>query len=253
MKFENKVCVVTGGASGIGQATAIEFARRGAKIAILDRNQQGLDATVELINSAGGKALPLMVNVNEATQVKEAFASIVKHFGRVDFVIANAGVSGGPEDGFTADMPLETWHNIIDVNLNGAFYTAKYGLTQMLESDGGGVIVFISSIMGQISNPGISPYVATKHAVVGLSKTIAAEYGAQNIRSLAVAPGFIETPMTDMVTQDEEALGGVLAMTPMARMGKAQEVAKFIAALCSDDASFVSGGYYPVDGGYLAT
>jgi len=149
-------------------------------------------------------------------------------------------------------MPIDTWHNIIDVNINGAFYTAKYGLGQMLAC-GGGVIVFISSIMGQLTSPGISPYVASKHAVVGLSKTIAAEYGAQNIRSLAVAPGYIETPMTEIISEDEVALAGVQAMTPMARMGKAREVATFIASLCSNDASFVSGGYYPVDGGYLAT
>lgn len=253
MMFENKVCVVTGGGSGIGQATAIEFAKRGAKVAILDRDQNGLDATSNMLADTDSEVLALTVNVNQPNEVEAAFGSIVKELGRVDFVIANAGVSGGPDDGFTADMPLDTWHNIIDVNLNGAFYTAKFGLGHMLESGDGGVIVFISSIMGQISNPGISPYVASKHAVVGLSKTIAAEYGAQNIRSLAVAPGFIETPMTDMVTQDETALGGVLAMTPMARMGKAKEVAKFIATLSSDDASFVSGGYYPVDGGYLAT
>lgn len=252
MEFDSKVCVVTGGGSGIGQATAMEFAKRGARVAILDRNQQGLDTTLEMISAQGGKALPFKVDVSQASEVKDAFENIHKRFGQVDFVIANAGVSGAPDDGNTADMPLETWHKIIDVNLNGAFYTAKYGLEHMLTS-GGGVIVFISSIMGQISNPGIAPYVATKHAVVGLSKTIAAEYGTQNIRSLAVAPGFIETPMTDIVTQEAEALAGVVAMTPMGRMGKAQEVARFIALLCSDDASFVSGGYYPVDGGYLAT
>ncbi len=247
------MCVVTGAGSGIGQATAIEFAERGAKLAILDRDQEGLKATSTMLAGKDRDTLSLTVDVNQASKVEAAFTRIDETFGRIDFVVANAGISGSPEDGLTADMPLETWHKIIGVNLNGAFYTAKFGLKQMLNSGDGGVIVFISSIMGQISNPGISPYVASKHAVVGLSKTIAAEYGAQNIRSLAVAPGFIETPMTDIITQDEAILGGVLAMTPMARTGKAQEVASFIATLCSEDASFVSGGYYPVDGGYLAT
>lgn len=252
MEFEDTLCVVTGGGSGIGQATALEFARRGARIAILDCEQEGLNATSDMVRAMGGDILPINVSVNNSKSVEQAFNRIRENFGRVDFVIANAGVSGKHDDGFTADMPLQTWHDIIGVNLNGAFYTAKYGLGHMLNS-GGGVIVFISSIMGQISNPGIAPYVASKHAIVGLSKTIAAEYGAQNVRSLAVAPGYIETPMTAVVTQQAEVLASVEAMTPMGRMGKPEEVAKFIVLLCSNDASFVSGGYYPVDGGFLAT
>ena len=245
--MKNKTVIITGAASGIGKATAELFAKQGAHVVISDIQEAAGKATTESIITAGGKASFFKTDVSRPEDMEALVAFAVKTYGKLDVAVNNAGIGG--ELNPIADMSIEGWQKVISINLNSLFYGMKYQIQAMLKS-GGGSIVNISSILGAVGFAGSSGYSAAKHAVIGLTPTAALEYSAQHIRVNAVGPGFIETPLLDALT--EEMKNQLVAMHPIGRLGKSEEVAELIYWLASDKSSFVTGSYYPVDGGYLA-
>jgi NAD(P)-dependent dehydrogenase (short-subunit alcohol dehydrogenase family) len=251
-RVSGKVALITGGGSGIGRATAIAFAREGAKISIADYNRTGGEETVRMIKSAGGEASFIEANVAIAKQVEAMVARTVETYGRLDCAFNNAGIEGEMSGGNIAECSEENWGRIIAINLTGVFLCMKYEIPQMLKH-GGGSIVNTASAAGLIGLPGGTAYVASKHGVAGLTKSAALEYAKSGIRINAVCPGFIRTAMTERVMDggsiSEEAM---VAAEPIGRIGKPEEIANVVLFLCSDDASFVTGLPMPVDGGYVA-
>lgn len=246
--FENKVAFITGGAFGIGKATALAMSRLGAKVVVADWIDD--DTTVKEIKKNGGTASFFKCDVSKHDQVKAAVDYTVATYGRLDFGINNAGIEG--DNGNTHLCTVENWERTIGINLTGVWLCMKYEIDQMLRN-GGGSIVNIASIAGLIGFVGLPGYVASKHAVVGLTKTAALEYAKQNIRVNAICPGVIHTAMVDRVTGKDKAAEKAFAdMEPIGRFGQPEEVAQSIVWLCSDGASFVTGTSIPVDGGWTA-
>ena len=242
------MALVTGAGSGIGEAIALLFAKEGAKVTLADVDVAGAERVAAAVEQHGGEALVVRNDVSSAPECEAAVAATVKTFGRLDISVNNAGV-GGPAM-LTGDYPLDGWEKVIGINLNGVFYGMRYQIPAMLKS-GGGSIINIASILGQVGFATASAYVAAKHGVVGLSKNAAMEYATQGIRVNSVGPGFIRTPLlTKHLT--EEQLTGIAAMHPIGRLGTSEEVAELVLWLATDKASFVTGSYYAVDGGYLA-
>ncbi len=246
--FAGKTVIVTGAGSGIGKACAVELSARGANTVVADLDKEHADAVVEQILADGGKAAAFALDVGDAAAVKEMVDFAVKTFGGLQGAVNNAGI-GGPLKPI-GDYEIDEWRMVLDVNLNGVFYCMKYELAAMLES-GGGSIVNMSSILGTNGFATASAYVASKHALVGMTKTAAIEYSAKGIRVNAVAPGFIRTPMVEEGL-GEEALAGIAALHPIGRLGTPQEVAALTLFLLSDRASFITGSYHLVDGAYAA-
>lgn len=255
-QLNGKVALVTGGASGIGRATALTFAREGAKLVIADMNEEGGQQSVHMITENGGEALFVKTDVTQAAAVEALLSQAVHIYGRLDYAHNNAGISGagiaGEQRTLTAEYPEERWHHVIAINLTGVWLCMKYEITQMLKQDGGGAIVNTASVAGLAGLPYAAAYVASKHGVVGLTKTAALEYARQGIRVNCVCPGYIQTPMTAPGMQDPDRLALMLASEPIGRMGTPEEVAETVVWLCSDAASFVTGHAMTVDGGYLA-
>ena len=249
-RLEGKVALVTGGASGIGRATALTFAREGAKLVIADMNADGGQQTVHRIAEQGGEAIFVRTDVSQAVEVQALISQAVATYGRLDCAHNNAGISGGGR-ALTAEYPEETWHQVIAVNLTGVWFCMKYEIPQMLQQ-GGGVIVNTASVAGLIGGRGIAAYAASKHGVVGLTKTAALEYAQQRIRVNCVCPGVIHTPMTERGLNNPERRARIIASEPMGRIGTPEEVAEAVVWLCSDAASFVTGHTMTVDGGYVA-
>ena len=245
--MKNKVVIITGAASGIGKATAELFAKHGASVVISDIQEAEGKATTENIIANGGKASFIKTDVSRPEEMEALVNFAIKTYGKLDIAINNAGIGG--ELNPIADMSIEGWNKVIEVNLNSIFYGMKYQIQAMLKN-GGGSIVNIASILGAVGFAGSSAYTAAKHGVLGISKAAALEYSAHGIRINAVGPGFIETPLLNAL--DAEMKSQLASLHPIGRLGTSEEVAELILWLASDKASFVTGSYYPVDGGYLA-
>jgi len=251
--LEGKSALVTGGASGIGRATALAFAREGARVAVADILEEAAQNTVSEIKAMGGQALAIACDVTDDDAVKAMIARAVDAFGGLDCAFNNAGIApyqvnaGGQK---IADVAPEAWRRLIDVNLTGVWLCLRHEVAQMRAQGSGGVIINTASILGLIGSATSSAYVAAKHGVVGLTKTAAADHAEDNIRVNAVCPGYIETPMTEETMRRRGER--ILARVPMARMGKAGEIAEAVVWLCSPKASFVTGVSWAVDGGYTA-
>ncbi|HYV55150.1 MAG TPA: SDR family oxidoreductase [Chitinophagaceae bacterium] len=245
--FENKVVIVTGGGSGIGQATAILYAQGGAKVIVSDIDEKGGQETVASIKKAGGDASFVKTDVSNPEDCEALVKTTIRIYGRLDMAFNNAGIGG--EMNPIADMSVEGWLKVINVNLNSVFYCMKYELPEMLKQ-GHGSIVNMSSILGQVAFGNSAAYVAAKHGVVGISRNAAVEYAKQGIRVNAVGPAFINTPLLSAL--DQKMKDALVTMHPIGRLGEAKEVAELVVWLSSDKASFVTGNYYAVDGGYLS-
>jgi NAD(P)-dependent dehydrogenase (short-subunit alcohol dehydrogenase family) len=248
-RLEGKVALVTGGASGIGRATALAFAREGAKLVIADINEEGGQQTVHMITEKGGEAIFVRTDVSQAVEVQALISTAVETYGRLDCAHNNAGISGGGR-ALTAEYPEDRWQQVIAVNLTGVWLCMKYEIPQMLHQ-GGGTIVNTASAAGLVGSRGISAYVASKHGVVGLTKTAALEYAQQGIRVNCVCPGVIQTPMTERALRDPVMQAQITAR-PIGRVGAPEEVAEAVVWLCSDAASFVTGHAMSIDGGLVA-
>jgi NAD(P)-dependent dehydrogenase (short-subunit alcohol dehydrogenase family) len=247
--FAGKVAFVTGAASGIGRAAALAFAREGAAVVAADVSQQGNHETARLIEGQGGRALAVRCDVTRAEEVKAALAKTVETFGRLDFAFNNAGIEPR-EPAPTADYDEDEWNRILDINLRGVFLCMKHEIPLILKHGGGGAIVNTSSGAGIIGIRGSPAYTAAKHGVLGLTKSAALDYAAQNVRINAVCPGYIETPMMERFTGGTpEGRAKVIAEEPVGRMGKPEEIAAAVVWLCSDAAAFMVGHALVIDGG----
>ncbi|MCO5160785.1 MAG: glucose 1-dehydrogenase [Mesorhizobium sp.] len=246
--FKGKVAIVTGGASGIGEAIARDLAKGGAKVIVADLNKEHADKVAAEIKASGGTAVGFAADMADAQAVERMVAFAVDTYGALHLAVNNAGI-GGPIAP-VADYPLDGWKSVIDINLNGVFYCLKYEIAAMLKS-GGGAIVNMASILGSVGTPGSSAYVSAKHALLGLTKTAALEYAQQGIRVVAVGPGYIDTPLLSN-NLDAETLGQLAGLHPVGRIGRSEEVSALTCFLLSDAASFITGSYHLVDGGYTA-
>ena len=246
--FEDKVALVTGGAFGIGKATAIAFAQRGAKVVVADWIED-LE-TVDTIKKAGGTALFVKCDVSDTGDVASMVHKTIEQFGSLDYAVNNAGIEG--ETAPAHECSETNWDKVLGINLKGVWLCMKHEIPIML-NQGKGSIVNVASIAGLVGFPGLPAYVASKHAVIGLTKTAALENAKLNIRINAVCPGVIKTPMVDRVTgKDKTVEKAYEDMEPVGRMGQPEEVAEAIIWLCSDASSFVTGESMAVDGGWLA-
>ena len=248
--FENKVALVTGGSSGIGRATALAFAREGAKVVVADVGTEGGEETVGMVKENGGDAAFLKVDVSRRDEVESMVARVLEIHGRLDCAFNAAGIEGPV--GLGTDLSEEDWDRIIDINLKGVWLCMKYEVPAMLER-GGGAIVNVSSVSGLEGSGTMPAYTASKHGVAGLTRAFANEHGGNGIRVNAVCPGDIDTPMADRIrsaTLDERAWGA--DRIPIGRSAPPAEVAEVAVWLCSDAASYVNGILMPVDGGYMA-
>jgi NAD(P)-dependent dehydrogenase (short-subunit alcohol dehydrogenase family) len=245
--YQGKVAFVTGAGSGIGRAAALAFARTGASVTVADISEQGSRETTRLIEEQGGHALSVRCDVTRTEDVKAALGRTIEAFGRLDFAFNNAGVE--QRNAAIAEFEEEEWNRIMDVNLRGVFLCMKYEIPLMLKQ-GGGAIVNTSSGAGVIGIKGGAAYAAAKHGLIGLTKSAALDYAAQNIRINTVAPGYIATPMMDRFTGGTaEGWAKITAEEPIGRPGRPEEIASAVVWLCSDAASFVVGHTLVVDGG----
>ncbi len=248
--FADKVAIVTGATSGIGKATAQALARAGARVVVSGINEALGSRVVEEITRDDGTAVFIRADVSRREDVEHLVSETVRQFGRLDIAFNNAGIEG--ETALTADWTEECWLHVLDVNLTGVWRCMKAEIPAML-SNGGGVIVNCSSVAGLVGFAGSAAYVASKHGIIGLTRTAALEYAPMGIRINAICPGVIDTPMVRRVIHDDpEQARQILALEPIGRMGNPEEIAAAVLWLCSDAATFVIGHPLVVDGGLVA-
>ena len=247
--LKGKVALVTGASSGIGRATALVFSREGAMVVVSDVDAKHGQETASLIRAHGGDAVFFACDVGKPEDSSNLVEQAITHYGRLDVACNNAGI-GGPAAP-TADYPLDGWAQVININLSGVFYGMRAQIPAMLRN-GGGSIINLASVLGSVGGPRSPAYTAAKHGVVGLTQAAAWEYGTQGVRVNAVGPGFIHTPMVKSLEESPAINTALIAAHALGRLGRADEVAELIAWLATDRASFATGGFYPIDGGYLA-
>jgi NAD(P)-dependent dehydrogenase (short-subunit alcohol dehydrogenase family) len=245
--LEKKVAIITGAGSGIGRATAVLFANEGAKVVVSDINEENGRKVVGEINQNGGEAFFIKADTSKPEDNETLVKQAIEKYKTLDIAVNNAGI-GGPL-GPTGEYPLDGWKKVIDINLSGVFYGLRYQIPAMLKN--GGSIVNIASILGAAGTKFSPAYVAAKHGVVGLTKAAALEYADKKIRINSVGPGYIKTPLV-MNTLDKPVLDALVGLHPIGRLGESGEIAELILWLASPKSSFVTGSYYPADGGYLA-
>ena len=246
--LENKVAIITGAGSGIGKSTALLFAKEGAKVAVTDINEEHGNSVVKEIEANGGDAIFIKADTSKAEDSEMTVKKTIEKFGQLDIAVNNAGISGPTEP--IGEYSIEAWDKVISINLSGVFYGMRYQIPEMQKA-GKGSIINVASILGQVGFANSSAYAAAKHGVVGLTKTAGLEYGKSGVRINAVGPAFIETPLVkDSLSED--AYNSLAEMHSMGRLGQPNEVAELFLWLASDKASFATGAYYPIDGGYLA-
>lgn len=246
--LENKVALVTGAGSGIGREIAYAYSRSGAKVVVSDIDAAGGEHTAAAIVAEGGMSHFVKSDTSSAADCEALVTAAVAHFGALHIACNNAGI-GGPA-AFVGDYPIDGWDKVISVNLSGVFYGMRFQIPAILKA-GGGAIVNIASILGQVGFRGAPAYVAAKHGVVGLTKTAALEYASQNLRVNVVGPGFINTPLLEK-NLTKEQMAGLATLHPIGRIGESSEVAELVLWLSSDKAKLINGSYYAIDGGYLA-
>lgn len=247
--LSSKTAIITGASQGIGRACATTLGQEGARVVVSDLPDTGGEEFVEELTSSDIQAIFVACDVTDPEQVQHLVSTAVDEFGGLHIAVNNAGIGG--ERNPCGDYSFEEWQRVLNVNLNGVFLCLKEEIQTMLKS-GGGSIINMASILGQVGTPDAPAYVAAKHAVVGLTKASALEYASKNIRINAVGPAYIDTPLIQPLKEDKKTLKAIVGMHPIGRIGEPEEIADLVAFLASDKASFMTGGYYPADGGYLS-
>ena len=244
--FNKKSAVVTGAGSGIGRASAIAFAKEGAKVMVSDIDTKGGEETVSLIQSFGGVARFFQCDVSKSKQVEELMNEVIEAFGRLDFAVNNAGISMRP--GLTADIDEDEWDRVISINLKSVWLCMKYEIPKML-NQGGGAIINMSSLAGIRGRGNTVAYSASKHGIIGITKTAALEYAKKSIRINAVCPGLTESGMTSGLSQHKELAEQLTQKIPMGHMGLSENIGDAVIWLCANTSSFMTGQVIVVDGG----
>ncbi|WP_017198234.1 glucose 1-dehydrogenase [Arthrobacter sp. M2012083] len=247
--FEGKTALVTGGGSGLGEAISKDLAKNGVNVVVVDVNLAAATRVAEQITADGGKAVPFQGNTAVAEDNKKAVDFAVDTYGALNYAVNNAGIGGASAP--VGEVDIEDWDRVIAINLSGVLYGMRYQIPAILAAGASeGAIVNMASIHGAVAAPGNAAYTAAKHGVVGMTKNAAAEYGAQGLRVNAIGPGYIDTPL--LAAAPKEVVSGLEAKHPLGRLGQAEEIANVTTFLLSDKASFMTGSYVLVDGGYTA-
>jgi NAD(P)-dependent dehydrogenase (short-subunit alcohol dehydrogenase family) len=250
MELRGKVAIVTGGTSGIGRETAVLFAKAGVKVVVAGRREVEGKETMELVRAAGGEGLFVKTDVSRAGEVEALVRKTVEKFGRLDIAFNNAGIEGVLIP--IVEQSEEDWDRTIDINLKGVWLCLKYEIQQMLKQGGGGAIVNMASVAGLIGSPGFATYCASKHGVMGLTKSAALETARSGIRINVVCPAVIETPMGERIFGAPDIRPYAVGLHPIGRFGKPMEIAEAVVWMCSDRASFMTGQSLVLDGGFMA-